>query len=66
MSIITDEMLQHFAVVASWDSLADRLIERYRGTATRLVMYLAEQSIRADATNLARWGEVAKAVTSSS
>jgi probable F420-dependent oxidoreductase len=61
---ITDDILEHFAVVAAWDDLADRLIERYRGTASRLVMYAAERSIRANPTNLDRWGEVAKAVTS--
>jgi probable F420-dependent oxidoreductase len=62
---ITDEMLEHFAVVAPWDSLADALVKRYGGTASRIVMYLAESSIRRDSSNLARWGEVARAVTSS-
>ena len=59
---ITDEMLEHFAVVCPWDELADRLIERYRGTAARLVMYLAEESIRRDPGTLGRWGDVARAV----
>jgi alkanesulfonate monooxygenase SsuD/methylene tetrahydromethanopterin reductase-like flavin-dependent oxidoreductase (luciferase family) len=62
---ITDDMLEHFAVVAPWDSLADALVKRYGGTASRVVMYLAESSIRHDPSNLARWGEVARAVTSS-
>ena len=60
---ITDEILEHFAVVAPWDELADRLVERYRGIATRLVMYTAEASMRADPTATGRWGEVARAVT---
>jgi alkanesulfonate monooxygenase SsuD/methylene tetrahydromethanopterin reductase-like flavin-dependent oxidoreductase (luciferase family) len=62
MGIVTDDMLEHFAVVAPWDELADRLIERYRGVATRVVSYLAEASIQADAKNMQRWGEVARAV----
>lgn len=62
-ALITDEMLEHFAVVCRWDELADRLIERYQGIAARVVSYLAEQQIRADPTTLARWGEVARAVT---
>src|SRR5690606_147509 len=62
---ITDEMLDHFAVVCPWDDLADRLVERYRGTASRLVMYLAEDSIRRDPGTLGRWGEVARAVRAS-
>lgn len=61
---ITDEMLEHFAVVCRWDELADRLTARYAGTAARLVMYLAEESIRNDPSNAARWGEVAHAVRS--
>lgn len=59
---ITDEMLEQFAVVCRWDELADRLIERYSGTASRLVMYLAEESIRRDPTAAAKWGDVARAV----
>lgn len=59
---ITDEMLEHYAVVCRWDELADRLIERYQGTASRLVMYLAEESIRRDPASIGKWGEVARAV----
>lgn len=61
-ALITDEMLEHYAVQATWDDLADTLVARYGDLASRLVMYLAEESIRADEHNLARWGEVAKAV----
>ena len=60
---ITDEMLEHFAVVTRWDELADALVDRYDGLASRLVMYLAEASISADPAALGRWGEVARAVT---
>lgn len=59
---ITEEMVERYAVVARWDELADRLVERYRGTAARLVMYLAEESIRRRPDTLGRWGEVARAV----
>ncbi|MEM7273100.1 MAG: TIGR03617 family F420-dependent LLM class oxidoreductase [Actinomycetota bacterium] len=59
---ITDEMLAHYAVVAPWDELADALIERYRGCAARLVMYLAVDSMQADPSAAGRWGEVARAV----
>ena len=60
--VITDEMLDHFAVVAPWDELADRLVDRYAGTASRVVMYLGERQMRSDPDELARWGEVARAV----
>ncbi|MEM9712557.1 MAG: TIGR03617 family F420-dependent LLM class oxidoreductase [Actinomycetota bacterium] len=62
--LITDEMLDHFAVVAPWDDLADALVERYRGTAARVVTYLTEEQFRADPTSVAKWGEVARAVRS--
>ena len=61
-ALITDEMLEHYAVVCGWDEMADRLIERYRGTAARLVMYLAGESIERDPTAVGRWGEIARAV----
>jgi hypothetical protein len=59
---ITDEMLEHFAVVAPWDELADRLVDRYGGLATRLVMYTGEWSLRADPKHAGRWGEIVRAV----
>lgn len=72
---ITDEMLDRFAVVARWDDLADRLIERYRGTAHRLVMYSARSDFGrhagantgadtggSGAERVARWADVAAAV----
>jgi alkanesulfonate monooxygenase SsuD/methylene tetrahydromethanopterin reductase-like flavin-dependent oxidoreductase (luciferase family) len=62
-AVITDEILQHFSVSARWDEMADTLVKRYRGVAGRLVMYLAEDSIRADPRALDRWGEIARAVT---
>jgi probable F420-dependent oxidoreductase len=63
-AVITDEILHNFSVSARWDEMADTLVERYRGVASRVVMYLAEDSIRADPRALDRWGEIARAVTS--
>jgi probable F420-dependent oxidoreductase len=60
---ISEEMLEQYAVVATWDELADKLVARYRGTASRLVSYLAEESIRRRPETLGKWGEVARAVT---
>ena len=59
---ITDDMLEHFAVVSSWDDMADRLRDRYAGVARRLVMYLTAEDIKRTPENLARWGEIAQAV----
>ncbi len=60
--IITDEIFEHFAVVAPWDELAGRLASRYGTTATRIVSYLGEADIRRDPVALGKWGEVARAV----
>lgn len=62
MGHVSDDVLAHFAVIAPWDEMADRLIERYRGKAARLVMYLAEDSIRTDPASVPKWAKVAEKV----
>jgi hypothetical protein len=57
--LITDEMLHEFAVEASWDELGDRLVDRYDGVASRLIMYFADAMRRRDPAAFARLGEVA-------
>jgi len=64
--LITDEMLDTFGLVASWDEMADQLLDRYEGTAARVVMYLGERQIRADDRVAGRWGEIARAVRAGS
>ncbi len=63
---ITDEMLDDYAVVARWDDMADRLLDRYRGVATRVALYLLDNELRTNARALERWGEIARAVRSES
>lgn len=64
--LITDEMLDQFALVASWDDMADRLIERYSGTASRVVMYLGGRKMQQDPQHMGKWSEIARAVRSES
>jgi len=61
-ALITDEILDQFAVVARWDDVADKMIARYKGIASRLVIYLASHWREIDTRTLAQWGEVARAV----
>ena len=61
-ALITDEILDQFALVARWDDVADKMIQRYKGIASRLVIYLASHWREIDGKTLARWGEVARAV----
>jgi probable F420-dependent oxidoreductase len=60
--LVSDELLDQFGLVARWDDMADKLTARYQGIASRVVMYLAKQSIREDPANLEKWGEIARAV----
>jgi len=59
---ITDEMFAMFAVEARWDDMADRLVDRYSTTASRVVMYLGGPEMQRDHMHLGKWGEVARAV----
>ena len=61
-ALITDEILDQFAIVARWDDVADRMIERYKGIASRLVIYLTSPGRDVDARTFERWSEVARAV----
>jgi len=61
---ISDDMLEHFALVSTWDEMADRLKDRYEGTASRVVMYLTEEHMRKDPESVDKWGQVARATRS--
>jgi probable F420-dependent oxidoreductase len=60
--VITDEMLDVFTVTASWDGLADAIVDRCAGVADRVVCYFATTSWRDDPSVMGRWREVAAAV----
>lgn len=61
-SLITDEMLDHYAVIAPWNELGPRLVERYSNRNCRLVMYLTADQLRKDPAALDKWQGVAEAV----
>lgn len=58
-AVITDEMLDAFAVTASWDGLADALHARYRGRADRVICYSATPQW-GDPAAVERWASVAR------
>jgi probable F420-dependent oxidoreductase len=60
--LITDEMLDAYGLVASWDDMGDKLIERYGANASRVVMYLGKREMQTDPNQLAKWGDIARAV----
>lgn len=57
--LITDEVLDVFAVESTWDSLADRLFERYGALADRLILYFGDATRARDPRGFERLGEVA-------
>lgn len=57
-SQITDEHLAAFATESTWDDLADKLIDKYGGIATRLALYNAV----GDHERFERYGEVARRI----
>ncbi len=59
---IDDDVLEHFCVSGDWATVADGLIARYQGTATRIVSYFAGMAWGRDDKALGKWGELAKAV----
>jgi probable F420-dependent oxidoreductase len=60
--LLTDDVLDHFTVRATWAQLAGALVDRYRGRADRLVAYLAQPMWQREPSTLERWGDVARAV----
>ena len=53
---ISDDHIATFATESTWDDLADKLIDKYQGIASRLVLYNA----RSDRARFERYGEVAR------
>ncbi|MBA3267342.1 MAG: hypothetical protein H0T70_03670 [Acidimicrobiia bacterium] len=58
----TDEMLDVFTLTASWDGLADAIVERYTGIADRVICYFAATAWRDDPATKERWAAVAAEV----
>jgi probable F420-dependent oxidoreductase len=61
-AVIDDDLLDHFCISGDWADVADRLVERYEGTATRVVSYFAGMAWARDERSLGPWGELAQAV----
>lgn len=65
-SVVSDEILEHFLVTGSWDDIAGRILDRYSGLADRVVSYFAGTAWQREPSSLARWAEVARAITAGS
>jgi alkanesulfonate monooxygenase SsuD/methylene tetrahydromethanopterin reductase-like flavin-dependent oxidoreductase (luciferase family) len=63
-AVIDDELLEHFCISGDWASVADGIVARYQGAATRVVSYFAGMAWTRDPASLGPWGELARAVRS--
>ena len=61
-AVIDDEILEHFCISGDWATVADGIIERYQGVATRVVSYFAGMAWARDPASLGPWGELARTV----
>ena len=57
-TVIDDDLLSHFVVDSDWDGAAAAISARYRGIASRVVLYFGAF----DRDALRKWGDVAKAL----
>jgi len=62
-AVIDDELLAHFVTTGTWSEVAGRVVERYRGVATRVVSYFSGADVVTDPARFERWGDVARRVT---
>lgn len=61
-AVVTDEILDHFVVSASWDRLSDALVARFGGVADRVILYYGAAMHDRGADEYLRLGEVARDV----
>lgn len=61
--LITDEMLELYCVVSSWDELSDRFVDRYDKVADRVIPYFATNDYRKRPADFERWAEAARDIS---
>jgi probable F420-dependent oxidoreductase len=61
-AVIDDELLDQFCVSGDWATVADALVARHQGVATRVVSYFAGMAWAREPAALGPWGELARAV----
>lgn len=63
-SLVTDDVLDHYIVTATWSDLGPALVARYRDVApsVRVMTYTASHQLENDPGVLDRWADVAEAM----
>ena len=55
-AVIDDDLLKHFVTEGSWDDIADTIVDKYDGIATRVVSYFTGADVVADADSVRALG----------
>jgi probable F420-dependent oxidoreductase len=63
---IDDDLLGNFITEGTWDDIADKIVAKYGGLATRVVSYFTGSDVVRDAEAFERWGRLAGRVRDSS
>ena len=62
-AVIDDDLLEQFTTTGTWDDMADKIVAKYGGVATRVVSYFTGSDVVRDPEAFERWGELARQVT---
>jgi len=62
-AVIDDDLLEQFTTTGTWDDMADEIVAKYGGMATRVVSYFTGSDVVSDPEAFERWGELARQVT---
>ena len=65
-AVIDDDLLEQFTTVGTWSDIADKIVAKYGGIATRVVSYFTGNDIVRNPDSFERWGALARAVRASS
>ena len=63
---IDDDLLENFVTEGTWDDIADKIVAKYGGVATRVVSYFTGSDVVRDADAFERWGVLARKVIAGS
>lgn len=59
-AVIDDDLLEQFIVAGTWTGVGQAIIDRYHGTATRVVNYFGVAAWTTDPQHLAAWHDVTR------
>jgi probable F420-dependent oxidoreductase len=62
-AVIDDDLLEQFTTTGTWDDVADKIVAKYGGIATRVVSYFTGSDVVRDPASFERWGTLARRVT---